>query len=123
MTFGTPLAVLLVGREFGGTGGYGWSFLGMLVGEVPAVVLEVASFGACFRLDLFGTSTPPDPSCPYIAVAAVTLAVTGTVAGAVIGYELSNDPEPRSQSARAFHLAPTLAPVPGGAIAGVILTM
>ncbi len=77
--FGLPLAVTLAGNAQGGNGGYGWALLG--------------GFGG--TLVLGGLASAVDDRGGLTGV----LGIAGGVAGAVLGYELSNDAH-RSPRAR-----------------------
>lgn len=105
---GVPLGVTLAGNARGGNGGFGWSLLGTLGGSMAA--------------GLVGYAIDPEPGDP--SNAAGYLALLGGVAGAVVGYELSNTAD-RDRARRvpvrtaAVRLTPSASASPQGAVVGV----
>lgn len=107
-TFGLPLGVLLVGHARGGNGGYGWSLLGTLAGNLLA------------NLIILGVASDCSGDCAGSVVAASALGLLLPAAGAVVGYELSNDQNSLSAPPGArVRLAPTLQLGQGGGLVGV----
>jgi hypothetical protein len=113
-TFGQPLGVVLAGRARGGNGGYGWSLLGTLGGNLAG---NLVLFGLVRTCD----ADAGGANCTAVTIIGVALAFGLSATGAVLGYELSNDqrhlraPLP---SAR-LRWAPTLLPTEGGLTVGV----
>ena len=113
---GMPLGVTLVGNARGGNGGYGWSVLGNLVGVVGGgLVGGGLILGVC-------SGSSGGSGC----VAALTLGslveLAGSVAGSILGYELSNDAQhPPTPEPPRWNVV--FAPTRGGLSLGAALTM
>lgn len=104
---GVPLGVTLAGNARGGNGGYGWSLLGTLGGSMAA--------------GLLGYAINPEPREGSSATG--YLALLGGVAGALVGYELSNTADRGAQRVpartAAVRLSPSASASPQGAVMGI----
>lgn len=111
----TPLVVWSIGNGRGGNGGFGWTFLGTLLGATAGfyAFAAVAGSDACDAHRRGG-------DCIAGLVATAALSAVASSGGAVIGYEASNDAtDAPSRRGIALRLVPSLAPVRGGAVLGV----
>ncbi|MBI5516415.1 MAG: hypothetical protein HY909_21710 [Deltaproteobacteria bacterium] len=113
-TFGQPLGVVLAGRARGGNGGYGWSLLGTLGGNLAG---NLVLFGLGRSCD----SASTESLCDAVTILGVVLAFGLSATGAVLGYELSNDQRHLREPLPSARLrwAPTLRPTEGGLTVGV----
>jgi hypothetical protein len=103
---GVPVGVYLVGNNFRGNGGLGWTLLGSLAGGGIA-------FGFAYA-----ASNGDMP-----AGVAILTGLVLPVAGAVCGYELTSDTDSRHPRARGPMLLPTVAALPGrGGVVGIVGT-
>ena len=104
---GVPIGVYLVGNNFNGNGGFGWTVLGSLAGGA-------VTFG------LVAIADQAEISAAVPLVAGIVL----PVAGAVLGYELSSDADSRGPPRRPAQptVMPTVTTVAHGAALGLVGT-
>jgi hypothetical protein len=97
-----PAFVYCAGQESDGNGGYGWTTLGALAGELAAL-------GVAAAID------PGEAQDWTLRVGALLL----PAAGAVLGYELSSDADARVSSRASVRFAPTVHASREGALVGL----
>ena len=98
-----PAFVYCAGQESDGNGGYGWTTLGALAGELAAL-------GVAAAID------PGEAQDWTLRVGALLL----PAAGAVLGYELSSDDDARTPPSRAgVRVVPTVRASREGAVVGL----
>ena len=105
-TFGVPLGVTAVGRAYGRNGGYGWALLGSAAGRGLTIAAAAA------------ITAGGEGSSTAFGVASLLLPVVGSM----VGFELSTDSghsTRRVASRTGVRMMPSLAPVSGGALAGL----
>ena len=114
---GQPLGVTLVGNARGGNGGYGWSLLGTLGGDLVGNLVGALIMDAGCN---HGGS-----NCGVAIVGGALLATGISLTGSVLGYELSNDQQRLTapRTATRMHVSPAVVPTHGGLTLGASLTL
>ncbi len=101
-SIGIPLGVYLVGNNFRGNGGLGWTYLCSVAGGAAAFGLAVAAQDGNVPVGV-----------PILAGLVLPLA------GAVVGYELSSDVDARPRPVPRSTLVPLVSVAPGGSVLGL----